>query len=480
MKRTFSILLLAVVLFFFGITLVDAQTTFIFSRTLRKGNSGAEVKKLQEILAVMPDVYPEKLVTGYFGVLTRQAVQRFQAKNGIVSSGDEKTTGYGLVGPKTRKKLNERAGSQAGISQADSARSPQATTTSSNSERKINSELCPNNTWDEAEQKDLNLCPEDNPLNNPKSVAAKIAPASLVIQQDESQASSSPSVSTTTSFSATSSEAEYQEFLKKLPNLPVIETWQFEYDAGSGGAFVPDIVEYNDKLYMYAYLPQTGIVSFSSPDGKQWTKDAGVRIAEGGKYSHPFASVAPNGKLYLFMQTGKEGVVFSVSRSESSDGISFTAPEPALKGSDFGSTHAAHGRIMKISDGTYLLAISSGINGRGPQPGTSLLYSSDLEKWNFKSAYFAGCHDPTFDETPGGIRLYCQYLGKQIVRFDSLDGYTWKPNDPAGLVEFLDQNGVVINAGDIDMHISKDGSKRIFISYNPAPPFGNIWSTVKK
>ena len=45
--------------------------------------------------------------TEYFGSLTRTALMKFQAKYDIVSSGDETTTGYGLVGPGTRAKLVE-------------------------------------------------------------------------------------------------------------------------------------------------------------------------------------------------------------------------------------------------------------------------------------------------------------------------------------------------------------------------------------
>jgi peptidoglycan hydrolase-like protein with peptidoglycan-binding domain len=47
----------------------------------------------------------------YFGLLTQGAVQRFQAKYGIVSSGSPATTGYGFVGSKTRAKLLEIFGS---------------------------------------------------------------------------------------------------------------------------------------------------------------------------------------------------------------------------------------------------------------------------------------------------------------------------------------------------------------------------------
>lgn len=62
---------------------------------------------MQKLLASDPAIYPEGKVTGYFGPLTRRAVERFQTKYGLVSSGSPTITGYGLVGPKTRAKLVE-------------------------------------------------------------------------------------------------------------------------------------------------------------------------------------------------------------------------------------------------------------------------------------------------------------------------------------------------------------------------------------
>ena len=67
------------------------------------GQTGEEIKTIQAILAKDPAVYPEGLVTGYFGSATLAAVQKFQEKHGIAKPGD---TGYGLVGPATRAKLN--------------------------------------------------------------------------------------------------------------------------------------------------------------------------------------------------------------------------------------------------------------------------------------------------------------------------------------------------------------------------------------
>ena len=44
--------------------------------------------------------------TAYFGALTRVAVRKFQCDRGIACDGDEASTGYGNVGPRTRAALN--------------------------------------------------------------------------------------------------------------------------------------------------------------------------------------------------------------------------------------------------------------------------------------------------------------------------------------------------------------------------------------
>src|SRR3989344_1819938 len=71
----------------------------LITKTLQRGMVGEEVKKLQEFLSMMPDVYPEGLVTGYFGLLTEKAVKKWQEENDI--------EGVGIVGPLTRAKLSE-------------------------------------------------------------------------------------------------------------------------------------------------------------------------------------------------------------------------------------------------------------------------------------------------------------------------------------------------------------------------------------
>ncbi len=71
--------------------------SFNLTRSLFRGVSGDDVRSLQEFLAVDSHVYPENLITGYYGVLTEQAVRRFQTKHGIEP--------VGIAGPKTRARI---------------------------------------------------------------------------------------------------------------------------------------------------------------------------------------------------------------------------------------------------------------------------------------------------------------------------------------------------------------------------------------
>ena len=71
----------------------------VFNSDLALGSRGDDVTRLQQLLARDTEIYPEGIVSGYFGNLTVQAVRRFQAKYGISQ--------VGRVGPQTRAKLAE-------------------------------------------------------------------------------------------------------------------------------------------------------------------------------------------------------------------------------------------------------------------------------------------------------------------------------------------------------------------------------------
>jgi hypothetical protein len=73
------------------------------------GMSNNSVKCLQEFLKGQgPDIYPEGLVTGYFGSLTTGAVTRFQEKYASeILTPLNLYAGTGFVGPSTRAKINQ-------------------------------------------------------------------------------------------------------------------------------------------------------------------------------------------------------------------------------------------------------------------------------------------------------------------------------------------------------------------------------------
>lgn len=93
-----------------------ATGTQRFARNFGFGSSGEDVKQLQEFLAKDKNLYPEGLITGFFGPLTEAAVKKLQIQHEIISGGTPDTTGYGYIGPKTLTRLNELVTEGAGSS----------------------------------------------------------------------------------------------------------------------------------------------------------------------------------------------------------------------------------------------------------------------------------------------------------------------------------------------------------------------------
>ena len=88
--------------------LKEVEKVVKFTQNLHKGLRDKEVEYLQEFLSEYPEIYPEGLVTGYFGRLTENAVKKFQEKYAddvLKPYGLNKGTGY--VGEKTIIKINE-------------------------------------------------------------------------------------------------------------------------------------------------------------------------------------------------------------------------------------------------------------------------------------------------------------------------------------------------------------------------------------
>ncbi len=92
---------------------VEKTTHDHFVRDLKIGSKDIEVEHLQQILAADGGLYPESLITGYFGALTQRAVKKFQAKHSLPQTG--------VLDAQTRAKLNTLSGAQAVLSTPEDA-----------------------------------------------------------------------------------------------------------------------------------------------------------------------------------------------------------------------------------------------------------------------------------------------------------------------------------------------------------------------
>ena len=95
-------------------TPAPAPVTGQLTANLNMGVSSPQVFVLQQILnrlgfqiAASGPGSPGS-ETNFFGALTREAVRKYQCSKGIACDGSESTTGFGRVGPMTRRSLNSQ------------------------------------------------------------------------------------------------------------------------------------------------------------------------------------------------------------------------------------------------------------------------------------------------------------------------------------------------------------------------------------
>jgi len=92
-----------------GLAVAELKLTktksWLFTRELQFDSRGDDVEALQRFLAQFPDIYPDGLVTGYFGPLTLGAVERFQEQYDIATSS---SPNFGLFGSTTREALLDK------------------------------------------------------------------------------------------------------------------------------------------------------------------------------------------------------------------------------------------------------------------------------------------------------------------------------------------------------------------------------------
>jgi hypothetical protein len=136
MRNRFFIATLAIGFFMFTGVMVSAQSTSnscpTFTRSLAHGSRGADVTSLQQFL-IAQNLLASGNATGYFGAFTQAAVQNFQCGQGLVCSGNEATTGYGLVGTHTRAAVVRACGSQSTATNSSSPSTAPASSTAPSS-----------------------------------------------------------------------------------------------------------------------------------------------------------------------------------------------------------------------------------------------------------------------------------------------------------------------------------------------------------
>src|SRR3989344_463911 len=95
-------------------------------RSLSSGVRGDDVLSLQQFLITQGHL-SSGLATGYFGPITRSAVERLQLAFGIFSAASNEASGYGIVGPRTRAGIALRcAAPRAGVATPPSRTCPLA------------------------------------------------------------------------------------------------------------------------------------------------------------------------------------------------------------------------------------------------------------------------------------------------------------------------------------------------------------------
>src|SRR4051812_5096924 len=80
-----------------------ASAAVIINMELQQGMSNADVSALQTFLAADNTIYPEGIVSGYYGALTVAAVKRYQIAHNI--------SPVGRVGPVTLASINDMSDS---------------------------------------------------------------------------------------------------------------------------------------------------------------------------------------------------------------------------------------------------------------------------------------------------------------------------------------------------------------------------------
>lgn len=94
----------------------------VLDRDIVQGQTNDAVKSMQEFLR--EEGYLDAEATGFFGNLTKEALVRWQASQGVIAAADARISGAGLFGPKTKERVRIWCGGS-GSSSGDLSAAPQ-------------------------------------------------------------------------------------------------------------------------------------------------------------------------------------------------------------------------------------------------------------------------------------------------------------------------------------------------------------------
>ncbi len=275
----------------------------------------------------------------------------------------------------------------------------------------------------------------------------------------------------------------------RLPQVTLIEKWKMAKRQVANRTFAPSLVRLQDGRYrMYSNaLGFAGIESYISDDGLNFTKESGLRLTGTGKTGDPNCSVShpwvvPDSQGYrLYYQANavcnwqgdnqaKSEPEFRIMSASSIDGLTFTHDEGIRVDRSAELVQVAHGRIIKLPNGTLRMYFSansrprsaSDIMGASSQDGMTWTLDAEL---TVKTA-----HDPTVISQDGKIIMYTAYDMFNILKLTSDDGVKFTP---AAWLEFQDEIGTTLqHLSDIEIAPSPNGTPRIYGSWKGSSGLG--------
>ncbi|MBI3914158.1 MAG: hypothetical protein HY327_08250 [Chloroflexi bacterium] len=249
-----------------------------------------------------------------------------------------------------------------------------------------------------------------------------------------------------------------------LPQVTAVEKWNEIATVGEPENFAPSIVKLREGGYRIFWnsVSQKGITSATSKDGIAFAKDSGVRLNSGGAgqkdciASHPWVVALEagyrmyyQGDAFCEMKPGVEHE-YRIFSAFSTDGMNFTREGVRVDLGANGLTQAAHGRVLRLADGTYRMWFSANFAGKN-QPADILGASSkDGLTWTLDTKpMLERGHDPTVIKLGNKIYVYTTFLGDNFVILESSDGFNFTPTS---WVDFYAKNGARIEEfGDVDI-----------------------------